>query len=439
MPLPDRKTIKSDLVTLLRDRGTVSPSEAYLALADIWKLTGKERKRTRGGRTLYEHEIRWARQELVFAGVIRNETRNAWSLAGAAEGRYAIDDALTRLIDGFLDSDSWFMIDWLPRYQSRVASIELSITSGAIEKAVDAIWKERDNDVSNAGQGALASRHIDAARHLFRRITLEILRDPSPEMFDAAVAELDQARAAGQLPKLPRLLVARAFAAIAPGRYHTTVDSEKHEKVIAWFEKHTTFRATPGNWAHRASEVTAFLAGIREFNGAIFVRNMFPWFVYTQLAKRKGRPVFTPGHKSRLQWTQARAQVATRAIELKHNALVDELHRVLMEEHGRDAVGTEQPSGLGGFVDAILKLDEHQYWIYEVKVTKTASDAIRQALGQLLEYAYRVGAWEPQRMFIVAEPPLDTDTREFLSRLRSEFRLPIEYRQLTLSNTPNGD
>src|SRR6185437_15024917 len=121
-------------------------------------------------------------------------------------------------------------------------------------------------------------------------------------------------------------------------------------------------------------------------------------FVFTQLEGGKGRPSFTPGHRSRARMGTGRLGAQTQLTDLRHNLLVEKLYGELAAEHGREAVGTEQPSGLGGFVDAVVMLQKRQCWSYEVKVTQTASDAIRQGIGQLLEYAYREGAWNPQKL-----------------------------------------
>lgn len=159
---------------------------------------------------------------------------------------------------------------------------------------------------------------------------------------------------------------------------------------------------------------------------------MFPWFIFSQVASKHGRPAFTPGHRPRARSAAGRDRLEVGAITLRHNLLVETLHARLADEFGRDAVGTEQPSGLGGLVDAVVKYDDKSYGIYEVKVTATASDAIRQALGQLLEYAYREGAWDPEKMFVVGEAPLDAESRQFLARLREQFTIPIQYRRLVV-------
>jgi hypothetical protein len=71
--------------------------------------------------------------------------------------------------------------------------------------------------------------------------------------------------------------------------------------------------------------------------------------------------------------------------------------------------------------------------LYEIKIADTASAVVRQAMGQLLEYGYRVGGLEPKTIFAVGEPVLDELTDCFLERLRSEFSLPIYYMQVELS------
>lgn len=437
MPLPSRESIKSALISLINERGSVTASEAYRTLAAAWQLSAQEQQRMRGGRRLYEHEIRWARQELVIEGVLeraRLAGGGAWRLARTTPVSLqpTMDNVGIRMVRGFLNPTTWFVTNWLPRYQAGVDQVERALAAGAIDQVAASIWSQRDNGISDAGHGVLSSRQVSRARDLFRRITLAIMRDPTPTTFDGVLLELEQARAQGALSKIPRLLVARAFATVAPNRYHTTVHESKHDRVIEWFEKHSSFRSSPGNWAHRAAELTVYLGGIRELRDSILLRNMFPWFIFSQLTDTSGRPVFAPGHRCRVSVAEARVTGKTNRVVLRHNVLVEALYRKLTLKHGSKAVGTEQPSGLGGFVDVVVRIEETKYWLYEVKVAETAADAIRQALGQLLEYAYRPGAWEPARMFVVGEPALDRDSKRFLSRLRREFRLPIEYQQIVV-------
>lgn len=89
MPIPSREQIKVAVLQLLSERGPLSTSVVYKELAKQWQLTEPERTAKRAGGRLYEHEIRWARQELVVANLIERPgqgQRGTWQMArGGAE------------------------------------------------------------------------------------------------------------------------------------------------------------------------------------------------------------------------------------------------------------------------------------------------------------------------------------------------------------------
>lgn len=212
MPLPDRNTIKADLVSLIRDNGTVTPSEAYVALASAWGLSVAERDVNRSGRRLYEHEIRWARQELVIEGVLDTTDaagKGAWRLKSSSpdEGSHLANSALGRMIEGFLEPGSWFMDQWLPNYERTIDAARRAIAQDEVATAVDLVWQQQDNSVSHAGQGVLAASQIETHREFFHSLTQEIVREPSPSVFDSILARARQARDEFGLSKVPHLLL----------------------------------------------------------------------------------------------------------------------------------------------------------------------------------------------------------------------------------------
>lgn len=82
MTIPDRKTIKKDLVSLL-SQGSHTSKDAYEALTIKWQLTPSEINQKRGNDILFHHEIRWARQELTIEGIIDRPQisgRSIWQL-----------------------------------------------------------------------------------------------------------------------------------------------------------------------------------------------------------------------------------------------------------------------------------------------------------------------------------------------------------------------
>jgi len=92
-------------------------------------------------------------------------------------------------------------------------------------------------------------------------------------------------------------------------------------------------------------------------------------------------------------------------------------------------VGTECPSGVGTKVDVVVR-QKNEYWFYEIKTALTPRACLREALGQLCEYAFWPGAQEAVRLIVAGENALDKEGEEYLLRLRNRFSLPIEYEQI---------
>jgi hypothetical protein len=121
-------------------------------------------------------------------------------------------------------------------------------------------------------------------------------------------------------------------------------------------------------------------------------------------------------------------------VHLRHNPLRKALYLALSQRFGADAVSTrEQPNGIGGRIDTVVRQNEG-YWFYEIKTALSARACIREALAQLLEYAYWPGAQKAERLIIVGEPELKDEARLYLTRLRQQFSLPVHYQQLDLEH-----
>ncbi len=115
--------------------------------------------------------------------------------------------------------------------------------------------------------------------------------------------------------------------------------------------------------------------------------------------------------------------------ELRHNELQEKLHRCLVRQFGKDNVGTENHGVNGTSIDLVVRL-KGGYLFYEIKTAPSARACIREALGQLLEYAFWPGAQEAVRLIVAGEPPLDEPAQDYLRCLKKRFSLPIEYKQI---------
>lgn len=347
------------------------------------------------------------------------------------------DPEARAFLDGFLAADNPQRVRWLPRYRLTLDTVRAALQRNAPEEVFDLVWKSFDNAVSNAGQGILGFEAVDRWREPLVEMLGDIGRDGGAGQFDQLLARLQQWKQAGDLPKVPRLLLARAFAAIHPERYHTTVDVSKQDRILPWFEAHTGFVAPAGNWATRAQALTLHLDQSDVFDGQRELRNMFPWYVFEQLRDADGRVPFRHGHVSRAPSGQMISPEQTRTIEYRQNVIQDRLVAQLHAQYGDKAVATEHPTGTGGRADALLRHDDGSLELYEIKPATTAREAVRQALGQLLEYAYRRNGLKPKALHVVSDAALDEVTADYLQTLQDRFGLRFGY--LHVASSQHGE
>ncbi|MDO3560694.1 hypothetical protein [Ralstonia pseudosolanacearum] len=338
-----------------------------------------------------------------------------------------LDGEAHSFLSGFRDRSNRYWRDWLPRYRETIEAIEQALSDGRPQDVFDIIWRTRDNSIANAGQGVMNYQIVDTMREDLIRVIRDIREDADPVNFERIVERFEGWRAERRIDAVPRLMIARAFAGVHPRHYHTTVHGDDQDTALEWFVDHTGL-AMPAssNWAIRAQALVNHLNRQNLFGGEdVLVRNMFPWSVVAQLRGHSGP---TP----RPDTAFADIPASQRTIELRHNRIQAVLFKQLAAQYGEQNVWIERATGTGGFADIVARQPDCGYLLYEIKIAETAAEVIRQAMGQLLEYSFRAGGLEPVKLFAVGEPTLDKVTREFIERLRNDFRLNINYLQVEL-------
>jgi len=119
-------------------------------------------------------------------------------------------------------------------------------------------------------------------------------------------------------------------------------------------------------------------------------------------------------------------------VTLRHNEIQRALYHRLVSRHGKNNVTYENPCGGGTRIDIVVR-QEGEYWFYEIKTAESPRACLREAIGQLLEYAFWPGAPSVGRLVVVGEFPIDKDGAAYLDGLRERFSLPIEYEQVAVS------
>ena len=114
-------------------------------------------------------------------------------------------------------------------------------------------------------------------------------------------------------------------------------------------------------------------------------------------------------------------------VSYAHRRMQYALKQEVIEEGAE--VGMEHPDGNGRYIDLVARRDDALEF-YEIKAGLSPRLCIREALGQLLEYAYWGDAVQPARLIVVGHQPIDSETQAYLRALARKFRLPIRYRHI---------
>lgn len=112
----------------------------------------------------------------------------------------------------------------------------------------------------------------------------------------------------------------------------------------------------------------------------------------------------------------------------EHGKMQAKLMAELQQEYGKGCVCREED-----FVDVRVETEKELIY-FEIKTDLDPRAVIRQALGQILEYAYhpaRAGR-RPDKLVIVGRKPLEEHEMAYLKGLCERFSLPLSYRVVTI-------
>lgn len=158
------------------------------------------------------------------------------------------------------------------------------------------------------------------------------------------------------------------------------------------------------------------------------------FFLGTEDSTGTGSFKFIAGHRKKKtgKVTVSSPETDSEA-NLLHNEIQNGLFEQLVKHHGADKVGTEVPTGQGTSIDLVVNSDEF-CWFYEIKTASSAKACIRQAIPQLLEYAYwDCDSEKVDRLVIVGPASITKAAETYLEFLREKFSIPIYYEEYDIS------
>lgn len=153
-----------------------------------------------------------------------------------------------------------------------------------------------------------------------------------------------------------------------------------------------------------------------------------------ELIGNSGQFVFTAGHNEKKGRGKSTYRNHSGEADLFHNRLQTDLFNYLVTIHGKDNVETETPTGNGTFIDVVVR-DGKNYTLYEIKTSQSVRQCIRDALGQLLEYAHFGTDIALNELVVVSPYKVTDDVNKYLAILSKKYGLPIVYRQFDLDES----
>lgn len=142
---------------------------------------------------------------------------------------------------------------------------------------------------------------------------------------------------------------------------------------------------------------------------------------------------FDPGKKKKFLTRRLATRVKKRIlIDPLHDKIQDELFDTLAEEYGEEKVGWENNTGLDTHIDITLRRG-NRYALYEIKSYPSVRISLREAMGQLFEYAFYPKAIDVDELIIVSAADAKPNDLKYLQHLRAVTGLKIFYQKYDLN------
>ncbi|MBL6082294.1 hypothetical protein JMJ56_30420 [Belnapia sp. T18] len=144
-------------------------------------------------------------------------------------------------------------------------------------------------------------------------------------------------------------------------------------------------------------------------------------------------PLLQLRHHPPKRWTTANMVERTLDVDLRHNALQRRLCEELVRQYGEGRIGEEHPMPDGGRIDVVVDADEGRI-LFEIKTACTARGCIREAMGQVLDYACWPNGPRVSRVVVVGSPAPTPSETAYIGHLNQSFPLPLAYRRVVLED-----
>jgi hypothetical protein len=126
------------------------------------------------------------------------------------------------------------------------------------------------------------------------------------------------------------------------------------------------------------------------------------------------------------EYTKSTSNKKTK-VKRRHSEITDDLYDYLISQgFKKENISVEKTRVGGAVVDVVLKHD-NEFDLFEIKTSNTALKNIRQALGQIFEYALMDGEITCRRLVIIGPAALTKQEQDYFNRLKNLIQINLEY------------
>jgi len=139
-----------------------------------------------------------------------------------------------------------------------------------------------------------------------------------------------------------------------------------------------------------------------------------------------GEFTFEPKISERVEKALRSHKASKTEVDLRHNQIQGRVALLLVQKYGKDTAGTENHTGFGTNIDIVVKKN-FELIFYEIKTSDSIRLCLREAIGQLLEYAYWSEKTKPTKLIVISENQITVEAQKYLQKLRNDFGLNLYY------------
>lgn len=117
----------------------------------------------------------------------------------------------------------------------------------------------------------------------------------------------------------------------------------------------------------------------------------------------------------------------SREVKKLHVEILEKLYDYLLISTSKEKISLEKSTVNGKIIDILENTDANKYNFYEAKTSNSALTNIREAVGQILEYALIDDTIIANKLVIVGPAKLKKLEENYLKRLQNNIKIELEY------------